>query len=119
MSKKTNNFYDFGNFRIDAKERVLTVNQEIIPLAPKVFDTLFSIVKRQGSIISKEELMDEVWADSFVEEGNLTQNIYTLRQTFGKENEFIETVPRRGYRFTEPVKVVSQDEVRESNLEKE
>ena len=113
MSMKTNNFYDFADFRIDEKERVLIAAGEVIPLAPKVFDTLFSIVKRQGSIISKDELMEEVWADSFVEEGNLTQNIYTLRQTLGKKNKFIETVPRRGYRFVEPVKIISQDEIQD------
>ena len=109
MSMKTNNLYDFADFRIDEKERVLIADGEIIPLAPKVFDTLFSIVKRRGSIISKEELMDEVWSDSFVEESNLTQNIYTLRQTLGKENKFIETVPRRGYRFIKPVEITQQD----------
>ena len=109
MGKETNSLYKFDEFCVDGEESVLTLNGEIIPLAPKVFDTLFAIIKRQGSIISKEELMDEVWADSFVEEGNLTQNIYTLRQVFGKDNNFIETIPRRGYRFSADLRVIEAE----------
>ncbi len=115
MSQKINNLYQFGDFRLDIAERTLMSNDEIIPLAPKVFDTLFSIIKREGDIISKEELMDEVWTDSFVEEGNLTQNIYILRQTFGKENKFIETVPRRGYRFSADLRIIEKKDDKNRN----
>ena len=108
MRNKTHNLYEFDEFRIDEKERILLAGGKVIQLPPKVFDTLFSIVKRQGSIVSKDELMNEVWTDSFVEEGNLTQNIYTLRQTLGKE--YIETVPRRGYRFAKKVNLTSLGE---------
>ena len=104
MSNKINSLYEFGEFQLDTKERVLIRQNETIILAPKVFDTLEVLLKSDGKIVSKDDLMDEIWADSFVEEGNLTQNIYVLRQTLGKE--FIETVPRRGYRFAANVKTV-------------
>ncbi|NJM52512.1 MAG: hypothetical protein HC846_03405 [Blastocatellia bacterium] len=106
MSKKINNLYEFGEFRLDTVERVLYRKEKTVTLAPKVFDTLLCFVESSGKIVSKDELMSEVWQDSFVEESNLTQNIYTLRQIFGKRNNFIETVPRRGYRFTAEVKIV-------------
>lgn len=106
MSKKINNLYEFGDFRLDTAERVLYRKEQLLPITPKVFETLLSLVESNGKIISKEELMNEVWQDSFVEESNLTQNIYTLRQIFGKRNKFIETIPRRGYRFTADVKTI-------------
>lgn len=105
MSNELNNLYEFGEFRLDTKERVLIRENETIILASKVFDTLEVLIKSGGRIVSKDELMDEIWADSFVEEGNLTQNIYLLRQTLGKE--FIETIPRRGYRFNANVSSLS------------
>ncbi len=104
MSNEHNNLYEFGEFRLDTKERVLFRENETIILAPKVFDTLETLIKSNGKIVSKDGLMDEIWADSFVEEGNLTQNIYVLRQTLGKE--FIETIPRRGYRFAVDVETI-------------
>lgn len=107
MSNKTNNLYEFGSFKLDRKASVLYRNEKVLTLAPKVFETLLVLVEANGEIISKEELMNEIWQDSFVEESNLTQNIYTLRQIFGKKNNFIETVPRRGYRFTAAVKTVA------------
>lgn len=109
MSKKINNLYEFGEFRLDANERVLYRKEKLLTLAPKVFETLLCLIESDGKIISKDELMNEVWQDSFVEESNLTQNIYTLRQIFGKKNNFIETVPRRGYRFTADVKIVENE----------
>ena len=114
MSKKINNLYEFGEFRLDTVERVLYRKDKTVTLAPKVFETLLCLVENNGKIISKEDLMSEVWQNSFVEESNLTQNIYTLRQIFGKRNKFIETVPRRGYRFTADVKIIGN----ESSIEK-
>ncbi len=110
MSSKHNNLHSFGEFRLDAKERILFRDEEAIILASKVFDTLLLLVKRHGEVVSKQDLMDEVWADSFVEEGNLTQNIYLLRQTLGKG--LIETVPRRGYRFAAGVEVSSAEKTK-------
>lgn len=113
MSNEINNLYEFGEFRLDTNERVLIRQNKTIILAPKVFDTLEILVKSDGKIVSKDDLMNEIWADSFVEEGNLTQNIYVLRQTLGKD--FIETIPRRGYRFSAHVNVVEIEKVSEEN----
>ncbi|MET0753766.1 MAG: tetratricopeptide repeat protein [Pyrinomonadaceae bacterium] len=95
-------FYDFGEFRLDAMERVLFKNGEPLNLPPKVFDTLLALVLKSGHIVGREELMNEVWQETFVEEANLSVNISALRKMLGKTGEgkdFIETVARRGYRF--------------------
>ncbi len=108
MSEQTPQFYEFGEFRLDAQERTLKRGTEFLPLAPKVFDTLFLLVERHGHIVSKKEMLDLVWADTFVEESNLSQNIYTLRRVLGTDengNNFIENISRRGYRFSSPVKI--------------
>lgn len=101
--KQTHTLYKFEDFTLNCKERVLYRGDKILTLAPKVFDTLCVLVESGGRIVSKDDLMDRIWQDSIVEESNLTQNIYTLRRTFGKRNKFIETVPRRGYRFAAEV----------------
>ena len=99
MSNKTNDLYEFGDYKIDRNAGVLYRGDKHIQLAPKVFETLLLLVENNGKILSKDEMMDGIWKDSFVEEGNLTQNIYTLRQVFGRRNKFIKTVPKRGYVF--------------------
>ncbi|MEK6283310.1 MAG: alpha/beta fold hydrolase [Acidobacteriota bacterium] len=96
-------FYVFGVFRIDANERVLLNEKGSVPLTPKAFDLLLFLVENSGHILDKEELMKEVWPDSFVEENNLAQNISTLRKVLGGGAKFIETVPKRGYRFAADV----------------
>lgn len=99
-------FYHFGEFQIEAGERLLFRNGEVVQLTQKAFDVLFVLVERSGRIVTKEELMTEVWPDAFVEEGNLSQNIYTLRKLLGETStgdDYIKTVPRRGYRFAAPV----------------
>ena len=113
MAQQTKHFYDFGDFRIDTGERVLLRDGKAVPLTPKVFDTLLVLVEQQGQVVSKDELMQRVWPASYVEEGNLTQNISTLRKLLGEspdEPHFIETVPRRGYRFVARVSVVCDEE---------
>ena len=93
-------FYVFALFRIDVTERVLLGENGPLPLTPKAFDTLLVLVENSGHVLSTEELMTQVWPDSFVEENNLAQNISTLRKTLGSEaGKLIETVPKRGYRF--------------------
>lgn len=102
MSNSGKHFYDFDRFRIDATERLLLADGEIVTLTQKAFDVLMVLVERQGQIVSKDELMELVWPDTFVEEGNLAQNIYTLRKVLGQTNDgqdFIKTIPKRGYRF--------------------
>lgn len=106
MSNSGKHFYDFDRFRIDATERVLLSDGEIVTLTQKAFDVLLALVERQGQIVSKDELMELVWPDTFVEEGNLAQNIYTLRKALGQTGDgqdFIKTIPKRGYRFVSSV----------------
>ncbi len=94
--------YEFDRFRLDAAHLMLYENDAPVSLAPKVIETLVALVERRGEIVSKQEMMSRLWADSFVEESNLTQNIYLLRKTLGKSSDgfdLIETFRRRGYRF--------------------
>src|SRR6266513_2530183 len=106
-SRPPKRFYLFGVFRIDVTERVLLGENTSIPLTPKAFDTLFVLVQNSGHVLSTEELMTQVWPDSFVEENNLAQNISTLRKVLGPDGgKFIETVPKRGYRFVAEVQEI-------------
>lgn len=102
MVQQENNCYEFGRFRLKAAERVLLREGEPVPLTPKVFDILLALVEHGGQVVHKDDLMRRVWPNTFVEEGNLTQNISLLRKALGETADgvqFIETVPRRGYRF--------------------
>jgi DNA-binding winged helix-turn-helix (wHTH) protein/pimeloyl-ACP methyl ester carboxylesterase len=105
-------YYRFGLFRLDATERQLWGASGVVPLTPKAFDTLLILVEQSGHVLSKEELMERVWPDSFVEENNLAQNISMLRKALGEGGgeKFIETVPKRGYRFVADVTESSEDE---------
>jgi DNA-binding winged helix-turn-helix (wHTH) protein/TolB-like protein/Flp pilus assembly protein TadD len=112
MSEQESNFYEFGRFRLDAGERELRRDRELVPLTPKVFDILLALVERGGHIVEKDDLMKRVWPDTFVEEGNLTQNVSLLRKALGENPgspQFIETVARRGYRFVATVKAASEE----------
>lgn len=102
MSQQTNEIYEFGPFRLDAQERLLRRDGTALPLMPKAFDLLLALVERHGRLVGKEELFQTVWPDMIVEESNLSHNIAIIRKALGDgENgqKFIETVPRRGYRF--------------------
>ena len=99
--------YEFGPYRLDTAERLLLREGEPVPLTPKAFETLVALVERSGHLVGKDELMKVVWSDAYVEESNLTNNVYALRKMLGQgENgrSYIETIPKRGYRFTAPVK---------------
>ena len=100
--------YRFGLFQLDEAERLLSRGGVKVPLTPKVFDTLLILVQRAGKLVTKEYLLQKVWPDTFVEEANLSVNIATLRKALGVagESEYIETLPKRGYRFA--VKVISE-----------
>ena len=102
MSKENRHFYEFGPFRIDTRNRQLLRENELVPLKAKAVDTLLLLIESRGDVVEKDELMQRLWPDSFVEEANLTQNIYTLRKALG--GDYIQTVPRRGYRFVADVK---------------
>jgi DNA-binding winged helix-turn-helix (wHTH) protein/TolB-like protein len=109
MTRSANQFYEFGPFRIDTAERLLLRDGVVVPLTPKVFDTLLALVQNGGHILTKDELLKLVWNDSVVEEASLTKNVSTLRKALGQTpdtDQYIETIPWRGYRFSAPVNCV-------------
>jgi len=111
MSNGANTLYEFGGFRLDAGTGTLWRGGEVISLSPKAAELLNLLIGHDGQIVSRQEIFDTVWADTFVEEGVLTQNIYTLRNALGRDEEgrqFIETVPRRGYRFAGQLQIVNE-----------
>ena len=102
--------YEFGEFHLDRDERVLRRRGAPVPLTPKATEILLALIDHRGHIVEKADLMRHVWADTAVEEGNLSQNIYTLRRVLSDTDgkcAFIETVPRRGYRFVGDVRMVA------------
>ena len=106
MIEETTQFYEFGRFRVRADERVLRRGEELVSLTPKAFEILLALLENEGRIVNKDDLMKKVWPNTFVEEGNLTQKVSLLRKALGESAtgpQFIETVPRRGYRFVAPV----------------
>src|SRR6476660_9837846 len=114
MSSPAKHFYEFGPFRLDTAERILLRDGYPVSLTPKAYEVLLALVRRAGHIVEKEELMKEVWADAFVEEGNLTHHVFTLRKALGEGSngsEYIETIPRRGYRFVSPVREVRDESI--------
>ncbi len=107
MSPETGHFYEFGNFRLDPSAKILFRENKPVSLTPKVFETLQVFVEHAGRLLEKDELMQKIWQDRFVEESNLTFNVKMLRRALkddAHEPRFIETVPRRGYRFIAEVK---------------
>jgi len=100
--------YEFGPYRLDAVGRSLRCGAEAIALPPKAVDVLAELVRRPGEVVGKEELMATVWPETFVEEANLNQMVFLLRRALGAKNgsEYIQTVPRRGYRFGGAVRTV-------------
>jgi Tol biopolymer transport system component/DNA-binding winged helix-turn-helix (wHTH) protein len=111
MSQQTNGIYEFGSFRLDAQERLLLREGDSVPLTPKAFDLLLALVERHGRLVDKEELFKTVWPDTIVEESNLSSNIALIRKALNDgENgqKFIETVPKRGYRFAASVREISR-----------
>ena len=106
MPPETKVLYEFGKFRCDPREHLLLCGGEPVSLPPKAFEILVALVQSSGRLLTKDELMQQVWPDSFVEEANLTVNISALRKVLGETSagtQFIETVPKRGYRFVAPV----------------
>ncbi|HLX85318.1 MAG TPA: winged helix-turn-helix domain-containing protein [Terriglobales bacterium] len=106
MSQARTRSYEFEDFRVEVDKRLLFRQGKPVRLTPKAFDTLLLLVQRKGEVISKDDLMREVWPDTAVEENNLNQNISTLRRVLGEnrgENRYIATVPGQGYRFVPQV----------------
>ncbi|HKQ73646.1 MAG TPA: winged helix-turn-helix domain-containing protein [Blastocatellia bacterium] len=109
MSHQSKHLYEFGPFRLDAAERLLLREGESVSLTPKSFDLLLALVEHPGHLLEKDELLNLVWPDTFVEEANLSSNISLIRKALGDgENghKFIETVAKRGYRFLAEVRKV-------------
>ena len=109
MSQQATDLYEFGPFQIDTQNRLLFRNGQPVPLKPKVIDTLLLLVENSGRVLEKDELIEKLWPDTFVDEANLTQNIYVLRKaltTGADSTSYIETIPRRGYRFTGDVRKI-------------
>src|SRR5262249_40629829 len=106
MSRQPRYLYEFGPFRLDPSERMLTRGDLVLALTPKAFDTLLALVESSRHVVTKEELMNRVWPNIYVEETNLAQHISMLRKVLGARpggTQYIETVPKRGYRFAVPV----------------
>jgi len=109
-------FFEFGRFRVDPAEKVLLADGQPVSLTPKAFETLLALVENSGHILEKDELLKRVWPNTFVEEGTLVQNIATLRKALGEgpdQSSYIETVPRRGYRFSAAVERIEAGAVLE------
>src|SRR5712692_8160064 len=107
MSSTQPHAFEFGPYRLEVEECLLLRGGEVIHLTPKAFDTLALLVRRSGHLLTKEELIRELWPDAHVEENNLAQYISLLRRTLGDGIEgsaYIETVPRIGYRFVAAVR---------------
>jgi TolB-like protein/DNA-binding winged helix-turn-helix (wHTH) protein len=117
MPKEKRLVYEFGEFRLDRLSRQLWYREQPMPLTSKCFDLLVLLVQSHGEVLSKEHLIRTLWPDTFVEEGNLTQNISVVRKILAVDpsgERCIETVPRRGYRFSAPVR--EADETIEEDL---
>ena len=104
MANQIRHFYEFGSVRLDVTNRLLYKNGGQLSLQPRVIDTLIVLVKNASEVVDKDTLLTEVWPDVIVEEGGLKRNISLLRKALGEEGQFIETLPKRGYRFTAEVK---------------
>src|SRR5216684_494395 len=100
--------YRFGQFALDSRKRTVSRADSPVSLTPKAFDVLLFLVQNPNRLVTKEELLQAVWSDTFVEEGNLTQYIYHLRKALGDNPEdarLIVTIARKGYQFTADVTV--------------
>lgn len=109
MPSQLRQLYEFGPFILDTAEQLLLRDGEPVPLTRKAFETLRVLVENSGHVVEKEKFFQTIWADAFVEDGSLTVNISLLRKVLGKNEkgqQYIETLPRRGYRFAAKVKVL-------------
>ncbi|MFL6231206.1 MAG: winged helix-turn-helix domain-containing tetratricopeptide repeat protein [Pyrinomonadaceae bacterium] len=113
MYSAVRNFYEFGRYRFDAARRRLSRDGQPVPLPPKAAEVLSVLLRHHGRLVEREELMRAVWADSFVEDANLTVAVSQLRKAFGQNGaaDYIETTPRLGYRFSPEVREVCEEPV--------
>lgn len=111
MSDDVKHFYEFGEFRLDAENPSLWRGGKLVPIFPKALDILVLLVRGRGEIITREELLETVWRDTFVEESNITYTVSQLRKALGGNGNgnYIQTVPKRGYRFVAEVRTVADN----------
>ncbi len=104
--------YEFGPFRVDPEKQILLRDNQPVSITPKTFETLLVLVRHSREVVSKDDLMKELWPDAFVEEANLSQNIFMLRKALGDtpdDRRYVVTLPGKGYRFVAEVRAVTQD----------
>jgi DNA-binding winged helix-turn-helix (wHTH) protein len=102
--------YEFGPYHLDADGHALFRNGDRVPLTPKALDVLITLVTAQGNAVAKDDLLRAVWPNTIVEQGSLTSHISQLRKALGEQGaqQFIETLPKRGYRFVGPLRSVGR-----------
>jgi eukaryotic-like serine/threonine-protein kinase len=113
-SQRLKELYEFGPFRVDPEKEILLRAGEPVPLTPKTFQILLVLIRHNKEVVTKDDLMKEVWPDTFVEEANLSRNIFMLRKALGEnapEQRYILTVPGRGYRLAETVRLIPEQEL--------
>src|SRR6202035_4901479 len=110
MSMKTEGVFQFGEFQIDAKAHTLRREEEIVALNYRAFDVLLYFVQNPGRVLTRDELLKNVWADTFVDENSLAQSISALRRALEEkpgDNSYIVTLPGWGYQFVAPVQIIA------------
>src|SRR5580693_1920150 len=111
MSMRTEGIFRFGEFQVDALARTLRREEEIVTLGGRAFDVLLYLVQNPGKVLTRDELLKNVWSDTFVDENSLAQSISVLRRAIDEkpgQNSYIATLPGRGYQFVSPVQIVAQ-----------
>lgn len=112
MSRQTRHLYEFGPFRLDPEKPCLWRDGELVSLTPKAVETLLVLVQQSGKLVEREQLMNAIWPDTFVEDTNLNFNVSVLRKALGKNEDgeqYIKTFPRQGYRFSAQVREVTEE----------
>src|SRR2546423_4177404 len=112
MDRQTRHFFEFGAFRLDLQEHRLVRDGAVVPLPPKAMEALLVLVRHPGEMMKRGELLQAVWAEAFVEDANLTVAISPLRKALGENGnapEYIETIPRVGYRFVADVREIMEE----------
>jgi eukaryotic-like serine/threonine-protein kinase len=111
---KARQLYEFGPFRLDPEKELLLREDETVPIPPKAFQILLVLIRHNKQVVTKDDLMKTIWPETFVEEANLSRNIFLLRKALGEspqDHQFIVTVPGRGYRFAEEVQLMPDREL--------
>lgn len=118
MNREDKNVYEFGEFRLEGAQGRLLQNGQPVALKPKILDLLLFLVQQRGQLVKKDDLMREIWPNTIVEENNITVSISALRKVLGEDTgrQFIETVPRRGYRFVADVIEIADQEADSGEL---